>query len=71
MKCIERIILQRLLPVCLNINLESRACKNCSVDDATITMLNCVYQRLDKPGTYVRALFVQYRIYHHLTKGSC
>ena len=34
--------------------------KNRSVEDATLTMLNKIHQHLDKQGSYVRALFVDF-----------
>ena len=34
--------------------------KNLSVDDATVTVLNYIYQYFDKPGSYVRALFADF-----------
>ena len=62
MKCLECIVLGRLMQVVSpkmdGLQFEYR--KNRSVDDATLTMLNKIYQHLDKQGSYVRALFVDF-----------
>ena len=62
MKCLESIVLGRLMQVVSpkmdGLQLAYR--KNRSVADATLTMLNKIYQHLDKQGSYVRALFVDF-----------
>ena len=62
MKCLERIILDRLLPVVSPImdKLQFAYCKNRSVEGATITVLNHIYHHLDKPGACARARFVDF-----------
>ena len=62
MKCLERIILKRLLPVVSPSmdTLQFAYRKDRGVEDATATMLNYVYQHLDMQGTYARALFIDF-----------
>ena len=62
MKCLERIVLGRLMQVVSPKmdGLQFAYRKNRSVADATLTMLNKIYQHLDKQGSYVRALFVDF-----------
>ena len=62
MKCLERIVLGRLMQVVSPKmdGLQFAYRKSRSVEDATLTMLNKIYQHLDKQGSCVRALFVDF-----------
>ena len=62
MKCLEKIILSRLLP-CITPSMDKLQFayrQNRSIEDAIITVLNYIYQHLDTSGSYVRALFIDY-----------
>lgn len=61
-KCLEKLVLSRLMPAVSPFMdpLQFAYQKNRSVEDAAITVLNYVYQHLEKSGTYARALFVDF-----------
>ena len=62
MKCFEKLVLQKLLS---QTRAHTDSCQfayrqNRSTDDATITLLHKAFSHLDKPGTYVRILFIDF-----------
>ena len=62
MKSFERIVLNKLLSV-VGPSLDKYQFaykKHRGVEDATITVLNAIHEHLDKQGTYVRALMVDF-----------
>jgi hypothetical protein len=62
MKCFERIVLRNLLSQTKQFfDPHQFAYKhNRSTDDATLTLLNNTYTHLEKPGSYVRILFIDF-----------
>ena len=62
MKSFERIVLNKLLSV-VGPSLDKYQFaykKHRGVEDATITVLNAIHEHLDKQGTYVHALMVDF-----------
>ena len=62
MKCLERVIMNRLMPS-VNQSLDQMQFAyrpKRSVEDAVLTLLNTACEHLEKGGTYVRALFVDF-----------
>ena len=68
MKCLEKLILKRLLPICEPfLDPYQFAYKNKrSVEDAILTFTNNIYNHLDIPKSYVRCLFIDFSIQPHL-----
>ena len=62
MKCLERLVLKSVLPLCApHLDQRQFAYKaDRSVEDAILYFTNNVYQHLDKPKGYVRTLFIDF-----------
>jgi hypothetical protein len=62
MKCFERIVLSRLLQQTQSVLDPFQFAYKCnrSTDDATLTLLQSAYDHLEKPGSFVRILFIDF-----------
>lgn len=62
MKCFEKLVLRQLLSqTCTHTDPYQFAYRqNRSTDDATISLLHNAYSHLEKPGSYVRILFIDF-----------
>ena len=62
MKSFERILLKYMLPQVEHLldPLQFAYRSKRSVEDATLSMLNVIYDHLDRPGSYARILFVDF-----------